>query len=156
MWLLIRPNQVLLIGLCILNRKDRKGKTMFAHLAAVWNPAHDLAETITTKPIKDIFFEVFEVFAVQFLMWLLIRSSRDLCIRPLDSALGIRPPQQECSAGIPGPLIFQRNLLYLRGLYSWELPGIQTSIAVNFIICAVALVQSLEKFTFIDESGLRR
>jgi hypothetical protein len=38
-----------------------------------WNPAQDLAETITTKPTKNIFFAVF---AVQFLMWLLIRSSR--------------------------------------------------------------------------------
>ena len=29
-----------------------------------WNPAHDLADTITTKPTKNIFFAVFEVFAV--------------------------------------------------------------------------------------------
>jgi hypothetical protein len=41
------------------------------------NPAHDLAETIITKPTKNIFFAVL---AVQFLMWLLIRS-KELAFR---------------------------------------------------------------------------
>jgi hypothetical protein len=40
--------------------------------------ADDLAETITMKPTKNIFFAVFAVFVVQFLMWLPIRSSQVL------------------------------------------------------------------------------
>ena len=52
------------------------GFLLNAHQA--WNPAHDLAKTITIKPINRIFFAVFVVFAVQFLMRLLIRSSQVL------------------------------------------------------------------------------
>jgi len=64
----------LLAGLCIfLNHKDPKDRKEKIYRSfrsrsvspyQAWNPAHNLAKTISTKPTNRIFFAVFEVLAV--------------------------------------------------------------------------------------------